>query len=104
VLSSVKEMKEPLSQNLETLQNELQNNRDTIPVSQRHATTLKMEADRLDRMLGETRIVSENAVAAGTAYQNIADALDDAMNSAEKAKNNAENATLIVIKYLKCCI
>lgn len=47
-------------------------------------------------MLADTRAVSENAVAAATAYKNIEDALSEALNAADAAKMSAENATAMV--------
>ncbi|ODM92460.1 Laminin subunit alpha [Orchesella cincta] len=93
--SSVKELQVPLAQKSDTLENELQNHKDTIATSQQHAEKLKMEADDLDDMLADTRDASENAVSAATAYKNIVDALSEALNAADMAKISADNATEI---------
>lgn len=93
---SVNELQVPLEQKSETLKNALENYQDSIGESRRHAEDLQREADRLDDMLTDTRAVSENAVAAATAYKNIVDALSEALNAADKAKMSADNTTSIV--------
>jgi hypothetical protein len=95
-VDSVKRLKEPLAQNVETLVNELDSNKDTIDGSQDHVRRLKYEADNLDNMLGKTRIVSENAVAAATAYKKIETALKEALIAADQAKDSANRANEIV--------
>lgn len=92
----MKELQTPLGQKSDTMENELENHHNTIALSRDHAHKLQMEADRLDRMLEDTRSASENAVSAATAYKNIVDALSEALTSAEQAKISAQNATVIV--------
>lgn len=93
---SVDELQVPLEQKSDTLKNALENYQDSIGSSRRHAQNLQREADRLDNMLTDTRAVSENAVAAASAYKNIVDALSEALNAADKAKMSADNTTSIV--------
>jgi len=95
-VDSVKGLIDPLANNVETLMNELENNKNTIDNSQEHARRLKYEADNLDGMLGNTRVVSENAVRAATAYKKIIDALSEALTAADQASASAQNASTVV--------
>lgn len=89
-------MHDPLEENSEKLRDELQNNRNTIRESQEHVQRLRQEARRLEGQLDDTKAKSNKSISAATAYQNIIDALDDALREAEQAESNTQNATEMV--------
>ena len=89
-----------MEENAEKLRDELQNNRNTIQESQDHVQRLRQEARRLEGQLDDTKAKSNKSISAATAYQNIVDALDDALKQAEEAERNTENATAMVSEEL----
>lgn len=67
-----------------------------LPKIEEHADNLSGRAQELDNLLSGARDTSDNAVAAGKAYTNIVNAIDDAQKAAESAKEYVQKASKVL--------
>lgn len=97
-VKNVVELKEPLADTVEKLEEELKRNENTVAQSMDHAVKLKQEADDLQGTLDYTKAYADNAIVAATSYKKIVNALNASAEHSIKAKKDAENATNIINK------
>ncbi|CAD5206351.1 unnamed protein product [Bursaphelenchus okinawaensis] len=95
-LPELKEVKEQLNDILDDTSQALKDYNDKLYEAQKRASDLDLEAMKLKQQFSDTKTFSTPALAASTAYKEIAEAMKNASRAAAKAIEDAEAARQLV--------